>query len=529
MKLTKTCTLQMLGLNVYSYIDDFSLGFYKTQRKLAKKMDALDWLPGSYQEEILEGGEDPLARARRPDPSNEDVQRAPVNELEPLITVYPGDDEEAEDEVEAEEEEGEEEEEEEATRTRPTQQSAAPRRKKVLRTGTPQSKLVPNLTVDDARDMFSRDATAAFRERRSGKGKKLYNEYAPEETIAISSEDDDDRELAKRLRSDPPSPSAFAGMVRVKPEVLTVEEANERRLREEEQRLRREKVAAEESSMKEEVAQLRALLLSQEQQRARAPPVLDQAALVTSVLQGMWAQGLVMAPPSSFPHIPPGFPPQHMPPQPLPHQQFPHQPFVFPRNPSPHVAHHAQQMDDPRMWDTSAGPSASAPFPRVVPCPPAPHQQQDDPAMFRAAARNSTEESSPAESTPGDVTPPAAPQFRAPARNSPPAEGPQEQAVPAGVQDATAVVDGQVEQRGTDDTQMLDVEGPQGPGDTSIPTPVDEPMHDAHAETGLGQAPDPQPVQEQVSECEGVAPAVEAPERVEASATAGHDRDEVIH
>ena len=45
---------------------------------------------------------------------------------------------------------------------------------------------------------------------------------------------------------------------------------------------------------------------------------------------------------------------------------------------------------------------------------------------------------------------------------------------------------------------MLDVEGPQGPGDTSTPNPVDEPMHDAHAEVGLGQRPDSQPLQEQV-------------------------------
>lgn len=33
--------------------------------------------------------------------------------------------------------------------------------------------------------------------------KKLYSDYAPEETITISGEDMDDRELAKRLRSDP--------------------------------------------------------------------------------------------------------------------------------------------------------------------------------------------------------------------------------------------------------------------------------------------------------------------------------------
>jgi hypothetical protein len=115
--------------------------------------------------------------------------------------------------------------------------------------------------VDDARDMYSRNATATFREQRKLKGKKLYSDYAVEETIAISSEDEDDMELAKRLRSDPPSPTAFAGMVRVKPEVLTVEEANAQRLREEEQRVRLERAAAEEPSVRNEVAELRALLL----------------------------------------------------------------------------------------------------------------------------------------------------------------------------------------------------------------------------------------------------------------------------
>ena len=103
-----------------------------------------------------------------------------------------------------------------------------------MRVATPQSNLVPVLTVDDARDMFSKDATATFRERRRLKGKKLYGNYAVEETIAISSEDEDDIELAKRLRSDPPSSTAFAGMVRVKPEVLTVERANEKMRRDEE-------------------------------------------------------------------------------------------------------------------------------------------------------------------------------------------------------------------------------------------------------------------------------------------------------
>ena len=90
-----------------------------------------------------------------------------------------------------------------------------PQQKKAMRVATPHSKLVPVLMVDDARDVYSRDATATFRESKRLKGKKLYNDYAVEETIAISSEDEDDMELAKRLRSDPPSLTSFAGIVRV--------------------------------------------------------------------------------------------------------------------------------------------------------------------------------------------------------------------------------------------------------------------------------------------------------------------------
>lgn len=83
-----------------------------------------------------------------------------------------------------------------------------------MRVVTPQSKLMHVLIMDDGRDMNSRDATATSRERRRLKGKKLYANYAIEETIAISIEDENDMEIAKML---PPSPLAFYGMVRVKP------------------------------------------------------------------------------------------------------------------------------------------------------------------------------------------------------------------------------------------------------------------------------------------------------------------------
>ena len=290
----------MLGLNIYSYIEDGDLQFYRTQKSLAKKMDILDWILGSYVDEVVQGGENPLDRARRINPE-EMAMRATTQVPEPLVELHPGNPSRtAGGEVEEEEEEEEHEEEEkegdvEEGATGFTQESEAPQRKKAMRAATPQSKLVPVLTVDDARDMYSRDATATFRERRKLKGKKLYGDYSVEETIAISSEDEDDIELAKRLRSDPPSPTAFAGMVRVKPEVLTVEEANEKMRKDEEQRVRLHKAAAEEPSVRNEIAELRALLLEQERQRVMAQPP-SNAELISQVIQGMWAQGLVVAP-----------------------------------------------------------------------------------------------------------------------------------------------------------------------------------------------------------------------------------------
>ena len=79
---------------------------------------------------------------------------------------------------------------------------------------------------------------------------------------------------------------------------------------------------------------------------------------------------------------------------------------------------------------------------------------------------------------------------------------------------------------------MLDVEGPQGPGDTSTPNPVDEPMHDAHAEVGLGQRPDSQPLQEQVAAdvvIGGGGDRGGAAHAVTASTASRHDQGEVMH
>ena len=81
------------------------------------------------------------------------------------------------------------------------------------------------------------------------------------------------------------------------------------------------------------------------------------------------------------------------------------------------------------------------------------------------------------------------------------------------------------------DTTMLDVEGLQGPGDTSTPNQVDEPMHDAHAEIGLGQGPDAEPLQEKVPDIvgEGGGERGGAAGTVEASEASRHDQGEVMH
>ena len=384
-----------------------------------------------------------------------------------------------------------------------TQESEAPQRKKAMRAATPQSKLVPILTVDDARDMYSRDATATFRERRKLKGKKLYGDYAIEETIAISSEDEDDMELAKRLRSDPPSPGAFAGMVKVKPEVLTVEEANEKRLRDEEQRVRLQKAAAEEPSVRNEVAELRALLLEQERLRALAQPP-SSADLITQVIQGMWAQGLVVAPPGSFPHLPPGFPPQNIPPQPVPQSSFSFQHMV-----GPHVSPYApvQQVDDPNIWRLSGSSRPLTPPPLRPPLVMPPPHQRDDPHMFGSSDPN-----------PPPLT------VR---------QGQSHDAGEFGSSDPNPVAaQSSMDQHGSErDTPMPDVEGPQGPGETSTPIPIDEPMHDAHAEVGLGEGPDTERLQERGADLvgEGGGEREGPAEAVEASMASKRDQGEVIH
>lgn len=47
-----------------------------------------------------------------------------------------------------------------------------------MRAATAWSKLVPNLTVDDARDMNFKDAMETFKEQRKLKGENLYSKHA---------------------------------------------------------------------------------------------------------------------------------------------------------------------------------------------------------------------------------------------------------------------------------------------------------------------------------------------------------------
>ena len=147
------------------------------------------------------------------------------------------------------------------------------------RVATLQSKLVHVLTVDDAHDMYSRDSIAMFKERRRLKSKKFYGDYVLEEKIATSSEDKDDIEFVK---SDPPSPIAFPGMVRVEPKILTVQEENKKMLRGKEQRDRLQKNVGEKPYKQNKVVELRPFLLEQKQLREMAQPS-SNADLITRI------------------------------------------------------------------------------------------------------------------------------------------------------------------------------------------------------------------------------------------------------
>lgn len=142
------------------------------------------------------------------------TMRIPVGKLEPLVGLHPGNPSQVVGNKIEEEEydmrvEGEVEEEAVGN----MQESEAPQQRKIIRVATPYTKLLHVFTVDDARDMYSNDATATFKEMKMLKRKKIYGNYAIEGTIAISNDDEDNMELAKWLRSDFLSPTAFTDMV----------------------------------------------------------------------------------------------------------------------------------------------------------------------------------------------------------------------------------------------------------------------------------------------------------------------------
>lgn len=86
--ITKPRKLPMLRLNIYLYIEDNNFQFHKTQKALAKKMNVLHWLVGSYQEEIIERGENLLDMMRHHLPVKA-FQSPSIIDPKPLVAVHP--------------------------------------------------------------------------------------------------------------------------------------------------------------------------------------------------------------------------------------------------------------------------------------------------------------------------------------------------------------------------------------------------------------------------------------------------------
>lgn len=132
----------MLGLNVYSFIEEAGIAFYRMLRGMVKKMNVLNWMLGNYQEIFGYGKGDPFDQAQR-------NIAAPfalyVLERPPIVLHLRGTSRAREGEEEEFEEDVEEEVEDDATMNgrgeRPnidvgltwhTQQSEASQRKKVM-------------------------------------------------------------------------------------------------------------------------------------------------------------------------------------------------------------------------------------------------------------------------------------------------------------------------------------------------------------------------------------------------------------
>lgn len=73
----------------------------------------------------------------------------------------------------------------------------------------------------------------------------------------------------------------------MKSEILTVEEVNERGVKEQKHHLQMERASIEENLVKKEVSQLKALLLNRDLERV--PPQINQAALIMSIIQGIFS------------------------------------------------------------------------------------------------------------------------------------------------------------------------------------------------------------------------------------------------
>ena len=149
----------------------------------------------------------------------------------------------------------------------------------------------------------------------------------------------------------------------------------------------------------------------------------------------------------------------------MPPPSYPFQAMVAPH---PRSYASVQQVDDSSLWPQGA-PGSSRPLtapPLRPPSVDSPPHQQDDPTMFGSTNPNLLAAVRP--------------------------QGASQESREFGSADPNLA------DTAGDDVEM-EVEGTQGPGDTSIPNLIEEPMHDLHAEVGLGQRPDIQPLNEHVA------------------------------
>lgn len=138
-----------------------------------------------------------------------------------------------------------------------------------------------------------------------GKVKKLDNDYAPNKTIAISNKDKDNQKSAKRLRSNLPPASTLQVWWRLSKRYWSSSRRINVGSRRKNNTLVKEghhgRTSGERRSCTVEGA-------SPKKGVGKGPTTnwLD----IMFVIQGMFDHGLMVAPSSSFPHLPQGFPTQ---------------------------------------------------------------------------------------------------------------------------------------------------------------------------------------------------------------------------